>query len=777
VSTFKDGQCVFKDIPPGSPGEKAGIKIGDILVSVNSFTLYEWTSIQRVKAGDTARYTILRDGQEQTLPLIYDRRNAGFSWFFIMMSAIMCLFSIASLYLIYKKPHDLAVRLFFIYMLCFAVCQNAIGLPFPELLPIFTFVAFNFAACMLGPVLVHFHLFFPRPSKMITRFSRLPAVLYVPGFLLFILYSVLSILRTYIGNDFESTYWLLNRMVLIWITFTYILALVTAFYQFHEIKDTLARNQLRIVIIGSFFALSTPIGFTFFHDSLYRLQEYFPFIMEFFSGAGTLIMVVCCLIAIFRYRIWDTEILIRKTLLYLCATFVILFSYLLLIYLVNLLTISENDLTRFLILAISVIVFLVLRDRIQHLIDRFFHRESYDSATVVSDFEEKLAGIYHFDELKSKITQSLDEIFHFKSFVFNMKTKETFYEPVSLLGIDDQSINAEFEGTNELERKLSTSKIFSPDELNIKPSIFEMIRGELVVPLLSGIHPNGFFICGPKRSERVYSLQDIRVLSLLAKRVNALFHTANLYQKDLDRQLTLERERARISQDMHDDIGAGLTKIAMISEAPGRMLDDKITSDVRKRGEVGGKELKDRLDRIASSSREMISRLNVIVWALNPKYDTLDSLVAYSRRYFGEYLDNSGIRFKMELTDAIPKLAITPDFRRNVFYAIQEAIHNAVKHGDCSEIDLTIQPHPPTPSPQGEGESGERCIIPTHLTIIISDNGKGFDKNKNGLHGNGLLNMKKRAEDLSGWFEIQSSPGKGTRVFFIITMSENTTKG
>lgn len=201
----------------------------------------------------------------------------------------------------------------------------------------------------------------------------------------------------------------------------------------------------------------------------------------------------------------------------------------------------------------------------------------------------------------------------------------------------------------------------------------------------------------------------------------------------------LERERARISQDMHDDIGAGLTKIAMMSEA-------KVKSQEQ------GREGVERMSKVAATAREMISRLNVIVWALNPKYDTLDSLIAYSRRYFGEYLDNSGIRFKMEVPEIIPDLSITPDFRRNIFYSLQEAIHNAVKHGACSEITFRMK------------------FIQKQMEITITDNGRGFDQNDAGSHGNGLLNMKKRAEDLGGSCEIQSLPGKGTRVVFLTAL-------
>lgn len=154
--------------------------------------------------------------------------------------------------------------------------------------------------------------------------------------------------------------------------------------------------------------------------------------------------------------------------------------------------------------------------------------------------------------------------------------------------------------------------------------------------------------------------------------------------------------------------------------------------------------------KVATTAREMINRLNVIVWALNPRYDNLDSLVSYARRYFGEYLENFDISFKMEVPDIIPDLTITPDFRRNAFYAWQEAVHNSVKHGACSEIIIRME------------------IMLNKMEISITDNGKGFDQTKPGSGGNGLLNMKKRAEEMGGKFEIQSTPGKGTRVGFRI---------
>lgn len=741
--TFKNGKYIISYIKPDSPVDKAGLRIGDTLLTINSVPYTEdYDLLYTHIAGETLSFEVARNNEKIVVPVVLVSYLAGFPGFFQVMYGLILLLSISSLYILYKKLGDPAVKLFFIYLQLFSMMQNGMNIIFQNPFATFATIAFIFSGSLSVAALIHFHLHFPRQSSILMRFKRLPFIFYGIGFLVAVIYSKNYILFIYDPSYAHlSTFYITDRFGVLWMTVAFSIAFGIAVYQFITIKNTLARNQLRIVLIGSLFGFIVPMTLAIFYDSdfiIYLLENY-PFPFDFYQGVGSIIMITCLIIAIFRYRIWGTEIFIRKALLYLGATLVIILSYLFLIYLIDILTISETKVTRFVILALSVIIFLALRDRIQWLIDRIFHREIYNSAKVVSDFEEKLAGIYHFDELKRRIVQGLDEIFHFKSFVFNLKKNELIYVPAFELGVDNQRIDKEFEVNHELERMLRKSKIFSPEELDKKPSVIEISSWELIVPLLSGDQPLGFFLCGQKKSERVYSLQDIQVLSLLARRIIALFHTATLYQKDLDRQLMLERERARISQDMHDDIGAGLTKIAMISEARFKGPDHFPEVDVR-------------MTKLSSTAREMISRLNVIVWALNPKYDNLDSLVSYIRRYFGEYLDNFGISFNMEEPVVIPELTITPDYRRNAFYAIQEAMHNAVKHGACSAISLGLN------------------INNNNMLITIRDNGKGFDQGKAGTYGNGLINMKKRAEELGGSFDIQSSPGNGTRILFKIKL-------
>jgi signal transduction histidine kinase len=739
-ATFKseNDYYIVDYVQHGGPIDKAGIRSGDTVVSLNLITLKEWENKSYIPGpGDTVIFGILRNNQEIQIPIVILSVLEFTPWLFWSFYIIMAIISIASLFLLYKKPADTAVRLFFLYIQGFVIISNAQVMSgfYQEPIAMIASSIFLIIGCFLGPFLMHFHLLFPKPSELITRFGQIPIIVYIIAALLGIGTSVIYVNNWIKAQPFSPILIIFLRITIWWYTVTFLMALATAIYQFKTIKDTLSRNQLLIVLIGASFSCITPVAHALFWDHIFELNQKILFLVPLAQGLGGLIMIGCFLVAIFRYRIWNIEVFIRKALLYLGAALVIVLSYLFLLFLVDRLTITETKITRFIALAISVIIFLVLRDWIQRLIERIFHREAYDTATVVSNFEEKMAGIYRIEDLGSKIVKGLDEIFHFRTFMMNLKEDGMKYEIVSVLGMEGIDNQKEIEINEEFENKLARSRIFSPGELDIKPSFLEKTGAELVVPLLKEDKPYGFLMCGPKKSEKAYSMQDIRVLSLIAKRLIALFHTASLYQKDLDRQLMLERERARISQDMHDDIGAGLTKIAMISEAGGG-----------EQGTVSG----ERMLKVATTAREMINRLNVIVWALNPRYDNLDSLVSYARRYFGEYLENFGIRFRMEVPDEIPDIPVTPDFRRNAFYAWQEAIHNAVKHGACSEVKIEVTMNGQT------------------MQVIITDNGKGFDQARSGSGGNGLLNMKKRAEDLGGSFQIQSQAGKGTRVEFWI---------
>jgi len=216
----------------------------------------------------------------------------------------------------------------------------------------------------------------------------------------------------------------------------------------------------------------------------------------------------------------------------------------------------------------------------------------------------------------------------------------------------------------------------------------------------------------------------------------------------LERQQALERERARIAKDMHDELGAGLTRITLLSQTARAELGDPAT--------VGPA-----LDRIFDTARELTRALDEIVWAVNPRHDTLDSLATYLGRFAQEYLAAARIRCRLDVPVDLPAWPLTAEVRHNLFLAFKEALHNAVKHAGAAEVRVRL----------------ETC--PQGFTLLVEDDGCGFDpaalqspsSEPLQRRGHGLQNMRQRLADVGGRCEIESRPGAGTRVRLMIDRS------
>jgi signal transduction histidine kinase len=460
---------------------------------------------------------------------------------------------------------------------------------------------------------------------------------------------------------------------------------------------------------------------------------------ELANGTGTFIMTSFLVIAIFRYRIWNIEHYIRKVILYSGATVIIYLSYLSVVYLVDMLTNDSDNIIHFFALAASIMIFILLRDIIQKLIDRLFHRELYNTVDVVKMFEKKFAGIYQTEALKSGIVQSLYDILHFKSFALLEKISDTAYNAIQLYGIDNFILDKEFEVNFETDELLKKTNIFSVEELREKPEIIEFCHGEIIVPLVTGDQFFGFMIIGPRLKGMSYSLQDIQVLALLANRAISLFKTASLYQKDLDRQLMLERERTRIARDVHDDVGANLTRISILCDLAKNNASDPV-------------KITPWLHQISETSHNVILDMTQIIWALNPKNDIFEGLVAYIRRFALEYLETTPVKCTFNFPEKLPELALGGEVRRNIYLCIREALHNVVKHAEASNVLILLQ-------------------VNVHgFTIMIKDDGRGFDFCKRTSGGNGMTNMMKRMKDIGGKFHIRANEKEGTEISFIVPM-------
>ena len=202
----------------------------------------------------------------------------------------------------------------------------------------------------------------------------------------------------------------------------------------------------------------------------------------------------------------------------------------------------------------------------------------------------------------------------------------------------------------------------------------------------------------------------------------------------LENERALERERTRISQDMHDEVGASLTEIAILSELAQKEMGDK--------SETAGAHIR----KIADRSREVVDSMSEIIWTINPKNDHLNDLLAYLHQYAMLFLKSTAIRCRFESPETTPDFTLSAEVRRHIFLVVKEALHNVVKHSYATETIVRC----------GFGEE--------LMEVSVEDNGRGFALEQISRFGNGVLSMRKRIEDIGGTFTIDSHQGGGTKV-------------
>jgi ligand-binding sensor domain-containing protein/signal transduction histidine kinase len=201
----------------------------------------------------------------------------------------------------------------------------------------------------------------------------------------------------------------------------------------------------------------------------------------------------------------------------------------------------------------------------------------------------------------------------------------------------------------------------------------------------------------------------------------------------LRQQEALERERARIARDIHDQVGASLTQLSLLGEL--------VESDKYHPEEVEG-----HARQIEATALETTRALDEIVWTVNPSNDTLDGLITYVCKYAQEYLALAQLRYRLEVPPQLPNIPISPELRHNVFLAAKEAVNNIVKHSDAKAAWLRLR------------------LEPGRFTLEIEDNGRGLSPGATEKGRNGLRNMRKRLEDVGGEFVIGPGAEGGTRV-------------
>ncbi|MDB6173854.1 MAG: hypothetical protein JWL59_3165 [Chthoniobacteraceae bacterium] len=202
--------------------------------------------------------------------------------------------------------------------------------------------------------------------------------------------------------------------------------------------------------------------------------------------------------------------------------------------------------------------------------------------------------------------------------------------------------------------------------------------------------------------------------------------------------VAVDRERARIARDLHDDLGAMLTEITML--ASGRTVRNEAPERVEQSFAA-----------IAKKARASVEALDLIIWAINPVQDTLESLVNYTVAFTREYLENAGIVLRIKISTPLPKRVLDSATRHHLFCSIKEVLNNAVRHANATEIVLSI-------------ESKEE-----RLQVSLADNGRGFSPTSINP-GNGLRNLRARMAEVGGSFTVQPGPAGGTVILLTLPL-------
>ena len=221
---------------------------------------------------------------------------------------------------------------------------------------------------------------------------------------------------------------------------------------------------------------------------------------------------------------------------------------------------------------------------------------------------------------------------------------------------------------------------------------------------------------------------------LKEKQLKQAEYENQLLQQELERQRSIQQERERISHDMHDDLGAGISALKLQTEFLKQKLKDP--------------ELKEDVDDLLKTSEEMNLSMREMIWTLNSENDDLQKFVHYVTLYAENFFKRSKIRITVEKKDITDK-KITSETRRNLFLCVKEALNNIYKHSNAENITLHFHQ------------------IEKQFLIEIQDDGNGFDEEKK--DGNGLKNMSSRMTNCKGNFKIIPSK-KGVFLQFLLEL-------
>ena len=221
------------------------------------------------------------------------------------------------------------------------------------------------------------------------------------------------------------------------------------------------------------------------------------------------------------------------------------------------------------------------------------------------------------------------------------------------------------------------------------------------------------------------------------------------YRYRMARLLEMANVRTRMATDLHDDIGSGLSRMAILSE----VVKQQIGNNAEQSGPL--------LTEIADSARTLVDSMRDIVWSIDPRRDDLANVVVRLRQFASDVLEPQKIKLDFQAPPELEKVKLNPEQRRHLFLIFKEAINNISRHAECTSVSLDI------------------TVLHNRLIAEMRDDGRGFSDvastdapTNGGAGGHGLQNMRTRTAQLRGQLSVDASPGCGTRVKLTIPLKK-----
>ncbi len=309
---------------------------------------------------------------------------------------------------------------------------------------------------------------------------------------------------------------------------------------------------------------------------------------------------------------------------------------------------------------------------------------------------------------------------------FHFSAPEDLHFQYQLAGFDNGWIDAQAERHADYSR-LAAGKYQFKVEAAVNEGPWNELPATLTIVVSPFFWQTWWFRLG---ALLLFTLSGIAIVRYVS------FRRLQQKMRLLEQRSALDRERARIARDLHDDLGCSLNKIAL-------------TMETMQRGPAVPEPV---IQHCWTMVREAAGSVDEIVWAINPRNDTLRYMVDYISQFAVEFLQAADVSCLIDLPDNVPDRMVSPEARHNLLLVVKEALNNVIRHAAASEVRMHI------------------TVAENQVGITIEDNGRGFEHLPDNGTCDGLRNMRQRMDEIGGQFQLTSKLGAGTRIVLSMTV-------